>query len=250
MSARLFIRNDDVWTLDHKFRFFFDLAIERGIPVVHAVIPGKMDRDLVRFLCRARGKKPRLLDIVQHGWIHANHSADAGTKYEFGTSRSLKSQREDIKLGLKKMRLAFGEHFTPAFVPPYHGFDERTLRVLQEEGFRIFSAGTPRPEVKRGLIEIPAQISFSRYEQGRTSIQSAGDVIGILTRSIHRRPLSGVLTHHADFETAASRHELKRFFDCIAALEAKEGWRVLLFSEILSGAREGNHDNQRDVKNN
>src|SRR5208283_766088 len=118
--------------LDRQFRFFFEQAIDRGIPVVYAVIPGKMDRGLIRFLCRAKERTPRLLDIVQHGWIHANHSVKAGIKYEFGASRSLKSQRTDIQQGHKKMRLAFGEHLTSAFVPPYHGYDERTLRVLYE----------------------------------------------------------------------------------------------------------------------
>ena len=238
MSARFFIRNDDVWTLDRKFRFFFDLAVDCGIPVVHAVIPGKMDSGLVRFLCRAREKTPKLLDIVQYGWIHADHSVDAGTKYEFGALRPEASQREDIRQGQKKMRQAFGEHFTPAFVPPYHGYDERTLKVLDEEGFKIFSAGSRRrPKKDKRFIEIPAQVSFSRSEEGQTSIQNAGDVLAILARGIHLRPLSGVVTHHADFTTAVNRRELKRFFDCIAALESKEGWRGLLFSDILSGLK-------------
>ena len=237
MSARLFIRNDDVWTLDREFRFFFERAYERGIPVVHAVIPGKMEQRLVRFLCRVKEKTPQLLDIVQHGWVHANHAVEIGEKYEFGASRSVKFQREDIKQGLKKMRMAFGQLFTPAFVPPYHGWDQRTIRVLHEEGFKVFSAGIRRPEVKKRLIETPVQISFSRYEQGHTSIHKAKDVIGLLARGIYRRTLSGVVTHHADFATAASRRELVRFFDGIAALEAKEGWRVLLFSDILSGSK-------------
>jgi len=46
------------------------------------------------------------------------------------------------------------------------------------------------------------------------------------------------LTHHADFSTVARRKELTRFFDCIAALESKEGWKGLLFSDILSGGKE------------
>ncbi|MBF0571244.1 MAG: DUF2334 domain-containing protein [Candidatus Omnitrophica bacterium] len=234
MGARLFIRNDDVWTLDREFCFFFDLARDLGIPVVYAVIPGKMDQGLVRFLCRAREKTPQLLDIVQHGWMHTNYSVDAGTKYEFGALRAVKSQREDIKQGQKKMRLAFGDHFIPAFVPPYHGYDQRTLRVLHEEGFQIFSAGDYLREIKSRFIEMPAQISFSRYEQGQKIIRNASDVVGPLVRGIHRRPLSGVVTHHADFVTNASHKELMRFFQCISALEVKEGWRMLLFSDILS----------------
>jgi len=232
MTARFFIRNDDVWTLDREFRFLFDSAIDRGIPVVHAVIPGKMDQGLVRFLCRAKEKTPQLLDIVQHGWMHANHSVDAGIKYEFGASRSLKSQREDIQQGLKCMRLAFGENFIPAFVPPYHGYDQGTLRVLREEGFQVFSAGTRRSGAKKSFIEIPAQISFSRYEDGRKSIRPAKELVAALARGVHRRLLSGVVMHHADFSTVVFRRELTLFFDCIAALRDKKQWRALLFSDL------------------
>lgn len=232
MSARIFIRNDDVWTLDREFSFFFEQAIDREIPVVHAVIPGKMDKELTRFLCHAKKEKPHLLDIVQHGWMHTNHSKVLGKKYEFGASRSLKNQREDIRQGQEKMRLAFGNYLTPAFVPPYHGYDERTLRILGEENFQMFSAGIRRPKTKQRFIELPAQISFSCYEQGRTSIHSSQDMIGNLVRGIGRRPISGVVTHHADFKTAASRRELTRFLDFIKVLKNKKDWRVLLFSDL------------------
>ncbi len=234
-SPCLFIRNDDVCTLDREFRFFFDTAMERGIPVVHAVIPDRMDQALVRFLCRAKEKTPHLLDIVQHGWRHVNHAVDGRTKYEFGKSRSLTCQRDDIKQGLEKMRTAFGEHFTSAFVPPYHGYDARTVKVLKEESFQVFSAGARPSEIKdQWIIELPVQISFSRYESGKGILQSARDVMGQLTKEVHRRPLSGVLTHHADFVATTQRKELTRFCDYIAALKSKEKWRVLLFSEILS----------------
>jgi len=234
MSARFFIRNDDVWTLDREFRFFFDLALERGLPVIYAVIPGKMERGLVRFLCRAKERTPQLLDIVQHGWLHADHSLEAGTKYEFGSSRAYGPQQEDIRQGFKKMRMAFGENFIPAFVPPYHGYDRRTLQVLHEEGFQVFSAGGRLSQKSKGLIEIPAQVSFSCYEKGRPKIKNAREVVGILAGGIYGRALSGVVTHHEDFSTAVFRKQLMLFFDCIVALKAKEGWRPFLFSDILS----------------
>ncbi len=234
-SARLFIRDDDVWTLDKKFRFFFDLAIDHNLPVVYAVIPTKMDRGLIRFLRRAKEKKPHLLDIVQHGWRHWNHSANDKTKYEFGVSRCARSQQEDILQGLQKMRLAFGEHFTPAFVPPYHGYDERTLRILQGKNFRIFSAGSRKGGGEFQLVELPAPISFSRYDKDRSSTHTATTVIKMLARDIYRRPVSGIVTHHADFTTAASRQELMRFFDYIMAAKNKMGWHVLLFCDVISG---------------
>jgi len=231
-SARLFIRNDDVWTLDRAFCFFFESAMERGIPVIHAVIPGKMDKGLIRFLCRAKKERPHLLDIVQHGWVHANHSTDDTLKYEFGPSRDHETQQLDIRQGLKKMHQAFGEYFTSAFVPPYHGYDERTLQVLHEEGFEIFSAGTHRVEKAKRLINVPVQVSFTRYEEGKKGIREAKEMLALLARGVNRRALSGVVTHHADFKTAGNRRELTRFFDFIAAMGNKKEWKSLLFSDL------------------
>lgn len=238
-SARFFIRNDDVWTLDHEFRFYFNLAVERRIPVVHAVIPAKMDPALIDFLCKAKEKYPHLLDIVQHGWLHMNYSGDNLKKYEFGHLRSLEKQRQDINQGFKKMRQAFGDLFTPAFVPPYHGYDENTLKVIEEAGFSIFSAGINQLKTKKKFIELPAQISFSHYEQGRTSIYNAVEMVQALERNIARWALSGVLTHHADFNTEACRRELIKFMDVITGLMDKNVFRGLLFSDIVLVLKKG-----------
>ncbi|MDE2028336.1 MAG: DUF2334 domain-containing protein [Candidatus Omnitrophica bacterium] len=232
MKKCLFIRDDDVWTLNQRFHFFFENARQRGIPVVYAVIPGRLESGLARFLCRAKEETPHLLDIVQHGWVHRNHSKD--TKYEFGPLRSLKDQRRDIQEGQKKMRLAFGKRLTNAFVPPYHGYDLQTLRVLEEEGFQVFSNGAFNGQLKGRFMDLPAQLSFSRYGQGRTDIYQAKEMIGGLLKGIGHYPLVGVVTHHMDFTTSGKRKELALFLDYISALKEKKGWRVKLFSEIIT----------------
>lgn len=231
MAQGFFIRDDDVWTLDKSFQLFFNVAIERRVPVVYAVIPGKMDKGLIRFLRRAKEKTPELLDIVQHGWVHVNHSKIRGKKYEFGTSRSLKSQREDIRQGLRQMRLAFGDQFTPAFVPPYHGYDERTLRILGEESFWGFSIG--KLENKCRLFQLPAKVSFTSYNKdGSWSINTANSMVEMLGRNFYRQPLPGVVTHHEDFKTAAAYKELIRFFDFIKKLQNKKKWQAILFADL------------------
>lgn len=232
MGPCVFIRDDDACTLDKSFRFFFDAALERGIPVVYAVIPGRMDQRFIRFMRRAKDKTPHLLDIVQHGWMHANHSRN-GTKYEFGVSRPLRQQREDIRQGLQRMRSAFDDRFFPAFVPPYHGYDRRTLQVLGEEGFSLFSAGTPRLKSHQRCTELPAKVSFTDYSRGRPyAINTAAVMIEALVKNAARERLSGVLTHHADFTRAASRKELTKFLDYLKVLTAKNDWRMVLFSDL------------------
>lgn len=231
--AHIFIRNDDVWTLDKEFRFFFDLAMESRIPVVHAVIPGKMDKALIRFLCKAKERTPALLDIVQHGWVHANHSDEADKKYEFGRSRSYAAQAQDIDMGKERMQAAFGDLMTPAFVPPFHGYDQQTQAILNDGFFKLFSAGSRGLDKKSGLLELPATISFSSYGKNtKPSIKLAADVVEILAINIRRVPLSGVVTHHEDFTTMASRMELTNFFRLLAVKKAREEWRVVLFSDL------------------
>ena len=232
MSRQLFIRDDDACTLDKSFRFFFDMAVDHLVPVVYAVIPGRMDKSFIRFLRRAKEKTPHLLDIVQHGWIHTNHSTTGSKKYEFGASRSEKIQEKDIIEGLNHMRSAFGGCFTQAFVPPYHGYDECTLKIINEKDFRIFSAGAPRAGFKKRFIELPAMISFSCYEKGKFhSIHDPSHMIEVIVQD-RNKPLSGVVTHHEDFSTVASRKKLERFLGYIKTLMNKKAWQVLLFSDV------------------
>jgi peptidoglycan/xylan/chitin deacetylase (PgdA/CDA1 family) len=238
MSARIFIRNDDPWRLDKEFRTFFDIAMEAGVPVVHAVIPGKMEEDFVDFLRKAKDKTPHLLDIVQHGWNHSNYSVTM-KKYEFGPSRSLNEQRHDIRQGLERMRAAFGEQFTPAFVPPFHGFDANTEQVVKQEQFRIFSAGSRGLKDSHGLIELPVKISMSFYGWVKPVLLPADTVVKMLVKHALRNHFAGLVTHHADFKTAAARKDLQRLFQLIAALIKKQEWQTVLFSDIL---REQTHD--------
>ena len=137
----------------------------------------------------------------------------------------------NIQQGQEKMRQAFGEHFTPAFVPPYHGYNERTLQILQQENFQIFSAGS-KLEGKFRFIDVPTRISFSRYDTKKVSINTATNMMKMLAKDISHRPFLSIVTHHADFTTAVSRKELTRFFNLIEALRNKKEWRVLLFSDL------------------
>ncbi|MBF0595084.1 MAG: hypothetical protein HQL22_08960, partial [Candidatus Omnitrophica bacterium] len=72
--AYLFIRDDDVRTLDGYFKEFFALLLGLRLPAVYAVIPRLMDERLIAGLKRQKELTPSLLDIVQHGWAHTDHS--------------------------------------------------------------------------------------------------------------------------------------------------------------------------------
>ncbi len=228
-----FIRDDDVCTLDEAFRVFFKNAIDYQVPVIYAVIPGKMEKDLIRFLCHKKEEHPDLIDIVQHGWMHLNYSSEKKVKYEFGPSRSPQNQREDIQRGLLHMKQAFGDLFTPVFVPPFHGYDDTTLEILAEERVLGFSAGDCSGVKGVEFVLLPARISFSRYDETGVTINSARMVMKELIRESSYVPLSGIVTHHSDFKGPESREQLIRFFELLYKFRNFKGQSAFLFSQFI-----------------
>ena len=87
-------------------------------------------------------------------------------------------------------------------------------------------------KMEPGLVELPANISFSKYDKGKVSTHCPADVVKMLVRDISRGPLSGAEMHHKDFTIAVSRKEMTRFFDLIETLINRKELQVLLFSNL------------------
>ena len=134
-SGIVFFRNDDVNTLDDTFSKLVEFFIAHSIPLVLAVEPANLTLEMVQYLLNAQTSYPILIEIVQHGWSHAEH--DRG---EFGGSRGYPDQLDDICRGLNVMRTSFGEAFFPAFSFPFGQYNEHTIRILNELGYLVFSS--------------------------------------------------------------------------------------------------------------
>ncbi len=131
----VFFRDDDVNAFDQTLNGVVDLFIDYNIPLVLAVEPANLTHEMLRYLTDAHAACPGLIEIVQHGWSHAQH--DLG---EFGGSRGYADQLEDIRRGLDVMRTRFGEAFFPAFSFPFGQYNEHTIRVLDESGYLVLSS--------------------------------------------------------------------------------------------------------------
>lgn len=134
-SGIVFFRNDDVNVLDDTFIRFVELFITHNVPLVLAVEPANLTLEMVRYLLEAQTSYPSLIEIIQHGWSHAQH--DRG---EFGGRRGYSDQLDDICRGLNVMRSRFGEAFFPAFTFPFGQYNEHTIRVLGKLGYMVFSS--------------------------------------------------------------------------------------------------------------
>jgi hypothetical protein len=81
---------------------------------------------------------PGQVEVHQHGYAHENHGGP-DSKHEFSTDRDFDTQRQCILRGRKLLTRAFGEHFFPAFSPPYGFTQARMIRIAWELGFPVWS---------------------------------------------------------------------------------------------------------------
>jgi hypothetical protein len=234
MNKKIFIRDDDVWTPDHQFREILCLLKEKVIPVVYGVIPYRLEETMVNVLCAEKKRAPSLLDIVQHGFDHKDHALKGERKYEFGPSRSYEQQYEDICAGLRIMQEKFGDLMTPGFIPPYHGLDENTLKVLKELKVPLISSGKKLDPSHQNILDVPATVALNEYAADSTPLPF--DLTSMLkkaTVAIGQEGVTGMLYHHRAIRTASDMRAMKLFLSAVAKWRDEGEIEIVLFSDLL-----------------
>ncbi len=225
-----FFRDDDVVAPDRAFLAFFRLGLRYRIPVVYGVVPGKATVELIAFLSRQKKLHPGLIDIALHGWTHADHgSGKSGKKYEFGPQRSYQQQRQDILQGWAALYRYFGKDTAPVFIPPFHGFDLNTYRIIGSLAYRhavkIFSAGNRTGFQGAALLDIPAQVSVA---PGKGAADFSSELGRQIVHARRQGPVTGILFHHATY----APRDLERIGRLFRSLRAGRGSRCILLSQL------------------
>lgn len=230
-----FIRDDDVWEYSNGFLSVFELLEKNEIPVVLGVIPAKVDKKTVDFLNAKKEKGSYQFDIVQHGWNHRNHNTAKKNKYEFGSLRNYRQQKTDILKGRNKMNRLFGKNFTPAFIPPYHGYDDNTLRIINELKIPLFSAGKKVHLQKKNFLDLPARISLNNYDKDGNPIQTeAGELIKKFSAAILKGTLSGMVFHHHAIQNKVQLTHFAVFIKFLKKAERKNAVKIISLKRLLS----------------
>ena len=239
----IYIRDDDVYKCDNKFKRMFSFLKENKIPAVYGVIPKLTTKNLSDFLNREKNKNPNLIDIVQHGFKHQNYGGKIKNKYEFGPSRNFTQQRADILNGYLRMKKLFGKNFTPAFIPPYHGYNRNTLKAIHELKIPIFSGDSRITGKRNKFINLPINISLNDYnKKGKTVALKSNILIKRLLASLSRpRGVIGLLLHHNFVIENNNFKEIKIFFLFIKKLEREKRIKPILFSQLLKNNHSGPH---------
>ena len=102
MIATFWFRDDDACAVPPQFERQQELAVRYGVEIALAVIPGKLEIELIDRL-RMEGSP---FHAMCHGWKHVNYGPE-GRPGEFGPDRSLSELRADAKLAFDE----FGTHF-------------------------------------------------------------------------------------------------------------------------------------------
>ena len=232
----VFLRNDDVFRIDERFLEYHKILMREGVPVVYAIIPGKINRETVSFLKAETIENPERLDFSQHGWMHKNHGKRI--KYEFGYSRTYSQQRHDILRGRRIMHKMFGSGSNSIFVPPHHQMNKDTFRIINEMGFNGISVSYGSRILKgKKVLNMPVHIKLddANPEKYRSVVEN-------INKWSKRIPIIGILTHHEKIKDMKS---FERTIKLLKTMEKKGMIRFTNFSNILRGRKRASEN--RDV---
>ena len=201
-TINLFFRDDDVDEDEATLHRLLEIFGHREIPVNLAIIPARLTASASALLREALRRRPELLELNQHGWQHVNHET-AGRKCEFGPSRNYADQLSDITHGKKVLEDAFGDAFTPVFVPPWNRCTTETFRVLDELGFQALSRLRQKETVTDdNFRELSVTLDLYRWKGGATR-KEPREFIDELISQLSEFETPGVMLHHKVMDEAA-----------------------------------------------
>lgn len=148
--TKVFFRDDDLGELTTALRTVVELLVEEGVPCSYQVVPRFLTEEAARFAGDVRAANPGLVFLNQHGLNHEQTIGGEHRYSEFDGGRPYAEQKRDIEQGRDQLRAMLGEHFDDhLFTPPCHKYDDTTVQVLGDLGFRVLSAGVKVDAVSR-----------------------------------------------------------------------------------------------------
>ena len=203
------------------------LGVRPGCPLGLAVIPAGAKASLA-------GVLPDAVDVLVHGFAHANHAASGDRKSEYPAGRIAPLEMRE---GRERLEALFGERVLPVFVPPWNRMGEDAAAELPAAGYRVLSGYRGRPEGP--LPRLDTHVDLVDWRGGRR-FAGVDTVLGALAAALAARRSAldsgptGVLSHHLVHDAAAWRF-LERL---LAWGEDTSGVRwVRARDEIPAGAR-------------
>jgi hypothetical protein len=195
--AELWWRDDDAVDATPELDRLLALHRETAVPLALAVVPARATAALAARLGRESG-----IDVLQHGYDHANHAPSSDKKTELGPHRPAMLVLGELGTGWLALERMFGARALPVLVPPWNRIAPALVPTLPEIGFTGLSTfgGRRRAEPVRGLRQINAHLDLIDWKGGRDFI-GEGAALAILVEALGTARCSsnepvGLLSHH------------------------------------------------------
>jgi len=180
------------------------------------------------------------VEAALHGYVHQEVSPE-GPWTEFATLPYEQQQRKIVE-GKQSLEAVLPGP-PVSFVPPFNSYDANTLKVLEEQGFRILSAGGLEvPEGRWALKFLPAtcELRLGHVRDAASEARRSGDAA----------PIVVVMCHPHDFleiNRQTGVMKLNAFGELLDWLAGQDDVRVCTLAEaVAQSGRELSPDHYRN----
>ena len=202
--AELWWRDDDAVDASPALDRLLAIARDTEMPLGLAVVPARATEALASRLAIEPG-----VDVLQHGYAHANHSLAPEKKAELGLQRPAMMTLGELGTGWMALERLFGPRALAVMVPPWNRIAPVLVPTLPEIGYRGLSTFGPRPRVHpvRGLLQVNTHVDLIDWKGGRTFAGEDRALADLVAALAHARggdgePV-GILSHHLAMDAGA-----------------------------------------------
>ena len=193
----LWWRDDDAIADTPALRRLLRSARLQDCPLALAAIPAAVTPSLVRYLAGEAS-----VDILVHGFAHANRAEPGAKPAEFGADRPCAVLAREAQAGLAILTDAFADRTVAIFVPPWNRISPEAAAALPALGYAGLSAFGPDGSSIAGLRRLDTHLDPVDW-RGTRSLVAPDRLAQTLQTTLARGIRTvGFLTHHLVFDEA------------------------------------------------
>jgi hypothetical protein len=203
-DVELWWRDDDAADTSIALDRLLALQRETAVPLALAVVPAHATAVLAERLATAPA-----VDVLQHGYAHANHALPPDKKSELGPHRPAMLALGELGTGRLALERLFATRALPVLVPPWNRIASALVPALSEIGFTGLStfAARRREEPVKGLRQINTHVDLIDWKDRRYFVGHDAAVAALVEALRHSRSATsepvGLLSHHLAMDEGA-----------------------------------------------
>jgi len=203
-AADLWWRDDDAVDVGPALDRLLEIHKATGMPLALAVVPSQATPALAERLTSTPG-----VDVLQHGYCHANHAPPTEKKIELGLHRPAMLVLGELGTGWLALERLFGQRALGVMVPPWNRIAPVLVPTLPEIGYRGLSTFGPRKRAEpvRGLRQVNTHVDLIDWKGGGGFVGEDAALAALVETLVRSRAGSGepvgLLSHHLAMDGGA-----------------------------------------------